>query len=133
LEEIIREWPSREERIELAGHWHVLATITATILLFYFADMMGIKGKARKWFGWTVILSSNLAFGAAVILFLKRIFVSEYAQQAMVDTIYLAIEIGLGTLLISLAVFMLWRLVDLFKKKGHWEAELIEEQQEAKK
>ena len=45
LEEIIREWPSREERIELAGHWHVLATITATILLFYFADMMGLRGR----------------------------------------------------------------------------------------
>ncbi|MEN8242120.1 MAG: hypothetical protein ABFS17_09380 [Chloroflexota bacterium] len=132
LEEIIREWPSREERIELSGHWHVLAAITATILLFYFADMMGLKGKARKWFGWIVIISSDLAFGAAVVFFLKRLFISEYAQQALVDTLMLCVEIGLATLLIALAGFMIWRLVDLFKKKGHWENELIEEQQEAK-
>ena len=110
----------------------MLATITATILLFYFVDMMGLKGKTRKWFGWIVIVSSNLAFGGAVVVFLKRIFVSEYAQQALVDTIMLAIEIGLGTLLVSLAVFMLWRLQDLLRKKGRWEKELAEAQQEVK-
>jgi hypothetical protein len=131
LEEIIREWPAREERIELSGHWHILATITATILLFYFADMMGLKGKARKWFGWIVLISSNVAFGGGVLFFLKRLFISEYAQQALVDTLMLAIEIGLGTLLISLAAFMIWRLQDLFRKKGRWAKELSEAQQEA--
>jgi hypothetical protein len=130
LDEIIREWSAREERIELTGHWHVLAAITATILLFYFADMMGLKGKARQLFGWIVIVSSDLAFGATTVFFLKRLFVSEYAQQALVDTAMLAIEIGLGLLLVSLAVFMGWRLVDLFKKGGRWSQELVEAEQE---
>jgi hypothetical protein len=130
LEEIIREWPAREERIELSAHWHILATITATILLFYFADMIGLKGKARKWFGWTVLISSNLAFLGAVLFFLKRLFISEYAQQALVDSLMLAIEIGLGTLLVVLASFMLWRLIDLFKKEGRWSKELVEAQEE---
>ena len=67
-----------------------------------------------------------------MVLFLKRIFITEYAQQALVDTIMLAIEIGLGTLLVSLAVFMFWRLQDLFRKKGRWEKELAEAQQEVK-
>jgi hypothetical protein len=130
LDEIIREWSAREERIELTGHWHVLSAITATILLFYFADMMGLKGKARQWFGWIVIISSDLAFGATSVFYLKRLFVSEYTQQALVDTIMLAIEIGLGLLLVSLAVFMGWRLIDLFKKGGRWSTELVEAEQE---
>lgn len=127
LDEIIRLWPAREERIELTGHWHVLATIIATILLFYFADMVGLKGKARQWFGWLVIIFSDIAFGATVVFFLKRMFVSEYAQQALVNALMLLIEIGLGTLLVTLCVFMFWRLIDLFKKNGRWRSELAEE------
>jgi hypothetical protein len=130
LDEIIREWSAREERIELAGHWHVLSAITATILLFYFADLMGLKGKKRQWFGWIVILSSNLAFASSTVFYLKRLFVSEYTQQALVNTLMLMIEIGLGLLLVFLAAFMIWRLVDLFKKKGRWAGELEETQKE---
>jgi hypothetical protein len=40
------------------------------------------------------------------------------------------IEIGLGLLLVFLAAFMIWRLVDLFKKKGRWAGELEETQKE---
>ncbi len=132
LDEIIRKWPAREERIELAGHWHILATIIATILLFYIADLFGLKGKTRKWFGWLVIISSNLAFGAAVIFFMKRIFISEAAQQPLVDTVMILIEIGLGSLLIVLGIFMGWRLLDLFKKGGRWSNELEEYNTEVK-
>jgi len=64
LEETMRVMPARDERITLTGHWHILATIIATIILFYFADRMGLKGKARQWFGWFIILGSDLAFGA---------------------------------------------------------------------
>jgi hypothetical protein len=127
LDEIIRVWPAREERIELSGHWHVLAAITATVLLFYFADQMGLKGKARKWFGWLIIISSNIAFGATSVFYLKRLFVSEAAQQPLVDLLMLFIEVGLGALLTVLAAFMIWRLADLFKAKGRWSAELAEE------
>jgi hypothetical protein len=124
LDEIIREWPAREERIELTGHWHVLATITATILLFYIADLLGLKGKARVWFGWIVLISSNIAFAAVDIFYLKRLFITEFSQQGLVDAVMLLIEIGLGTLLVALAVFMVWRLFDLFKRKGKWAQEL---------
>ncbi len=127
LDEIIRVWPAREERLELTGHWHVLSAIIATILLFYFADLVGLKGKAWQWFGWLIIIFSDLAFGATALLFLKRLFISEYAQQALVDVLMLMIEIGLGTLLAVLLVFMLWRLFDLFKKNGRWRTELAEE------
>jgi hypothetical protein len=127
LDEIIRLWPAREERIELTGHWHVLSAIIATILLFYFADLIGLEGKARKWFGWLMLIFSDVAFGATTVFFMKRLFISEYAQQPLVNTVMLLIEIGLGTVLVVLAGFMLWRLIDLFKSKGRWAAELAEE------
>jgi len=130
LDEIIREWPAREERIELTGHWHVLSAITATILLFYFADMMGLKGKARQWFGWLILISSDLAFGATSAFYLKRLFITEYTQQALVDSLMWSIEAGLGILLVILAAFMIWRLIDLFKKDGRWSKELAEVQEE---
>lgn len=120
LDEIIRKWPAREERIELTGHWHVLSAIIATILLFYYADMIGLKGKARKWFGWLIIIFSDLAFGATTILYIKRLFVSEANQQPLVNALMLFIEIGLGTVLTVLAIFMLWRLFELLKKNGAW-------------
>jgi hypothetical protein len=127
LDEIIRKWPAREERVELTGHWHVLSAIIATILLFYFADQIGLKGKARKWFGWLVIISSDIAFGATTVFFMKRLFISEYAQQSLVNAVMLLIEIGLGTLLLVLAAFMTWRLIDLFRKNGHWVKELADD------
>ncbi|MEK6256866.1 MAG: hypothetical protein N2C13_06075 [Chloroflexota bacterium] len=131
LDEIIRVWPAREERIELTGHWHVLSAIIASILLFYYADMIGLKGKARKWFGWSIIIFTDIAFGATAVFFLKRLWVSEVAQQPLVNMVMLFIEVGLGTVLVTLGAFMLWRLIDLFKKQGRWAAELAQEDREA--
>jgi hypothetical protein len=127
LTEIIRVWPAREERITLTGHWHILSGIIATILLLYFVDMAGLKGRVRRWFGWLIILGSDLAFASATAFSLKRLFVSESAQQPLVDTVMLLVEIGLGTVLVVLAAFMLWRLLDLFTANGRWKQELIEE------
>ena len=41
----------------------------------------------------------------------------------MVNTVMLTMEIGLGALLVVLAMVMIWRLLDLFKKKGRWSEE----------
>jgi hypothetical protein len=125
LEEIMRVWPAREERITLTGHWHTLATLIATIMIFYYADMIGLKGKARRWFGWVVIIGSDLAFGATTAFSIKRLFIAaEVAQQPFVNVTSLLTQIGLGSVLIALAAFLVWRLVDLFKRKGRWSQEL---------
>lgn len=128
LDEIIRVWPHREERIILTGHWHILSGLIATIILFYFADLSGLKGKARKWFGWVVILGSDLAFGAVTVFSMKRLFLEQTAQQAVVNWTMLLADIGLAAVLVILAVFLLWRLYDLFLKKGRWAEELTYEQ-----
>jgi hypothetical protein len=130
LDEIFRIWPHREERIILTGHWHILSGIIATIILFYFVDMVGLKGKVRKWFGWLVIIGSNLAFAAVTVFSMKRLFVSESEQQNLVNWTMIIADFGLALVLTVLALFLIWRLLDLFKKDGSWLKERIESGEE---
>ena len=123
LDEIFRVWPAREERIELTGHWHVLSAIIATIILLYYGDMIGLKGRLRRLYGWAIILLSDLAFASVTVFEMKRLFISEAAQQPLVNTVMLLMDFGLAILLVGLAMVMLWRLADLFKKKGRWTEE----------
>lgn len=127
LDEIFRIWPHREERITLTGHWHILASLIATIILFYYGDLSGLKGKVRKWYGWLIIIMSDLAFASATIFSMKRLFVSESEQQSLVNTVMLLMDVGLAIVLVVLAIFMLWRLYDLFREKGYWAKEFKEE------
>jgi hypothetical protein len=124
LDEIFRVWPAREERITLTGHWHILSGIIATIILFYFADLSGLKGRARRWLGWVTIIGSDLAFGAVTIFSLKRLFVTESAQGPLVNWTMLLADLGLAAVLVGLAVFLIWRLYDLLQRQGRWTAEL---------
>jgi len=100
LDEVFRLWPAREERIELTGHWHALSAIVATIILMYYGDMLGLKG---------------------------RLFIEEAVQQPLVNWLMYAIDFGLGMLLVLLAIVMVWRLTDLFKPKGRWTEEATQE------
>jgi len=128
LDEIFRVWPHREERIILTGHWHILSGLIATIILFYFADISGLKGKARQWFGWLILIGSDLAFGSVTVFSMKRLFIDQSSQQGVVNTTMLLTDIGLAGVLVVLAVFMLWRLYDLFLKNGRWAEELQREE-----
>ncbi len=124
LDEIIRVWPWRVERVVLTGHWHILSGIIATIILFYYVDLIGLKGKVRKWFGWLVILSSDLAFLSVTIYGIRWMFVSESGEHLITEWTLLLTDIGLPILLLTLAALLVWRLIDLFRKKGIWLNEL---------
>ncbi len=126
LDAIFRQWPLREERIALTGHWHILSGIIATIILFYYADLAGLRGRARQWFGWTVLLASDLAFATVSVFETKRLFVSEAVQQPLVTVLMLLTDAGLATVLLMLGLLMVWRLVDLFRRDGRWARELAE-------
>ncbi len=123
LDEIFRVWPAREERIELTGHWHVLSAIIATIILMYYGDMIGLKGKVRQWYGWLLIAFSDIAFAAVTIFEMKRLFITEAEQQPLVNALMYIMDFGLAMLLVLLAIVLLWRLMDLFKAKGRWTEE----------
>src|SRR5512136_2314014 len=109
LDEIFRVWPAREERIELTGHWHALSAIIATIILMYYGDMIGLKGKVRQFYGWGLIILSDLAFASVTIFEMKRLFVSQATQQPLVNTVMALMDFGLGMLLVVLAMVMIWR------------------------
>ncbi|MEW5830276.1 MAG: hypothetical protein AB1846_15420 [Chloroflexota bacterium] len=127
LDDIFRVWPAREERIELTGHWHALSAIIATIILLYYGDMLGLKGKVRQLYGWAILILSDIALAAVTVFEMKRLFISEAVQQPLVNALMYAIDFGLGMLLVLLAVVMVWRLVDLFKPKGRWTEEMDHE------
>jgi hypothetical protein len=127
LDEIFRVWPAREERIELTGHWHVLSAIIATIILLYYGDIIGLKGKLRQWYGWSIIVFSDIAFAAVTLFEMKRLFISEAEQQPLVNAIIYSMDAGLGLLLLVLAAVMIWRLIDLFKRRGRWAQEVDQE------
>ena len=126
LDEIFRVWPAREERITLTGHWHVLSGIIATIILLYYADMVGLKGRARKWFGWTIIIFSDLAFASVTVFSMKRLFVSESGQQQLVNWTMLLVDLGLALVLLALAIFLIWQIANLLNPAGDWTKEVAE-------
>jgi hypothetical protein len=133
LEDIFRVWTQREERITLTGHWHILAALIATIILFYYMDMSGLKGKFRKIAGWTIIIGSDIAFAGATIFSMKRLAVDAVHQQPVVNTTMLSIDMGLGAVLILLGIFMIWRLIDLFSTDGVWHREFVDEKERVAK
>ncbi len=59
----------------------------------------------------------------------KRLYVSEAAQQPLVNISMILSDAGLATVLVVLAALMVWRLLDLFKRRGRWATELAEEQE----
>ena len=133
LDKVMMLLPLREERITLTGHWHILAGFIATVLLLYYADRVGLKGKIRQWFGWLIIIGSDIAFFAVTLFETKRLYVAESAQQPLVSFTMLLTDFGLILVLIVLAAFMVYRLIDLFKRRGKWFTELAEAEKEGLK
>jgi hypothetical protein len=131
LDEIFRVWPLRDERVILTGHWHVLSGLIATIILLVYADFAGLEGRLRQVFGWSVILFSDLAFGATLVMMLKPLIVPPSQEANLIDVTTLLMDAGLGVVLIALAALMGWRLVDLFVSRGRWKEELQSAETEA--
>ncbi|MBL7022691.1 MAG: SUMF1/EgtB/PvdO family nonheme iron enzyme [Candidatus Marinimicrobia bacterium] len=118
LEKIFRVIPFREERITLTGHWHILAALTGTIVLMYLmSEVFPLKGKVRKFAGWSIIIGSDIAFAMVTLFSLKRLWVTEEVQEPLVKTYMIFAEIGLGILEVTLGAYLLWLLIKLIKNK----------------
>jgi hypothetical protein len=116
LDEVFRAWPFEAERRILVGHWHVLATLSATILLFLVADRLDVRGWMRQVLGWGVIVGSDLAFTFGA-------FYEFIPPGANREWTTLFLDVGLGLTLVVLAVFLGRRLVDMFSAGGRWARE----------
>ena len=106
-----RAWPLEAERRILTGHWHILATVSAVMMLLLIADRLNVRGWMRQVLGWGVLLGGNLAFTIAI-------FYEFLPPEANRDWTILYMDIGVGLFLIVLALFLGRRLVDLFSDKG---------------
>jgi hypothetical protein len=100
-----------------------LAGIIATIILLYYADLAGMKGRTRQWFGWIVILGSDLAFAAAMVFALAPLLAGDSGPAGLAGTMIVLIDFGLAAVLLALGGFMIWRLMDLFEGQGRWREE----------
>jgi len=114
LDEYFRVIPAEYERRFLSGHWHVLATLCATIMIFLVADYLGQRGWIRRVLGWGVLIGGDLAFAFAVLYMFGP-------QGADMTWTWWFIDAGLGTFLIVLAIFLGGQLLR-FLRPGPWEA-----------
>jgi len=111
-----RAWPMEAEYRILAGHWHILATISAVMMILLIADRLNVRGWMRQVLGWGVLISANVAFTFAV-------FYEFLPPAADRDWTLLYLDIGIALTLIFLALFLGRRLVDLFSARGRWTEE----------
>jgi hypothetical protein len=96
------------ERTILVGHWHILATLSAVLVLFLIADRLGVRGWARQVVGWGLLAGSTLSF----------IFVNVYMfRQPGHEKLWTVpvFETGIAVSLLALAVLVAVLLADRIK------------------
>jgi hypothetical protein len=90
------------------GHWHVLATLTAIIVLFLAMDYFGIKkGRLRDAMAWLLIIGTIIAFSFATLYTLPL-------RQGLEGTIFVIVDIGVMIMFLGITLFVLRRLIDIF-------------------
>jgi len=99
------------ERTALVGHWHILATLSAVMVLFLIADRLGTHGWVRQVVGWGLLLGSALAF-VFVNLFMFR----QPGQEKMWAVPLF--ETGIAVSLLALALFVAVSLVGRARNEG---------------
>jgi hypothetical protein len=100
------------ERTILVGHWHVLATLSAVIVLLLIADRLGAGGGfvslttgwLRQVVGWGLLAGSTLSF------IFVNVYMFRQPGQDMVWTVPF-FEVGIAVSLLALAVFVAAGLV----------------------
>jgi hypothetical protein len=93
------------ERTILVGHWHVLATLSAVIVLFLIADRLGARGWVRQGVGWGLLAGSTLSF-----VFVNVYMFRQPGQEKLWTVPFF--ESGIALSLLALALFVAMLLVD---------------------
>ncbi len=97
------------ERTILVGHWHVLATLSAVLVLLLIADRLGLKGWVRQVVGWGLLAGSTLSF-----VFVNVYMFRQPGQEKLWTVPFF--ETGIALSLLALAVLAAVLLVDRAKE-----------------
>jgi len=87
------------ERTILVGHWHVLATLSAVIVLLLIAERLGIQGWVRQVAGWGLLAGSTLSF-----LFVNLYMFRQPGQERAWTMPFFEAGIALSLLAVALLV-----------------------------
>lgn len=124
-----RSGPLAVETTVARGHWHVLATLSAVILLLLFIDMLNIKDVTGKVMGWLLFAGSLIAFGFALIYLYFPHFDSNWATDldlyesvrefwsSTFGLLPLIQNLGIFLLAIAITVFCFHQLIEILKGK----------------
>jgi hypothetical protein len=99
------------ERSILVGHWHVLATLSAVMVLFLISDRLGTKGWIRQVVGWGLLAGSTLSF-----VFVNVYLFRQPGQEKLWTVPFF--ETGVALSLLALALFVAAHLVDQVRDKA---------------
>jgi hypothetical protein len=99
------------ERTILVGHWHILATLSAVIVLFLIADRLGTGGLMRKLVGWGLLMGSTLSF------VFVNVYMFRQPGQEKVWTIPL-FELGIALSLLAVIIFAAVSLVGQVRQES---------------
>lgn len=123
-----RDGPLAVETTVARGHWHVLATLSAVILILLLIDMVDIQGAARKAMAWLLFVGSLLAFGFALIyLYAPHLDqawannlalytdVKDYWSTTLGGVLPLLLDFGILLIVIALVIFCVHQLMQIIK------------------
>ena len=99
------------ERVFNAGHWHVLATLMAIMVMLLVIDYFGAEGKIRQLLGWMLTIGSILAFGFAQVYMIRT---------PEIDTSWaiIPIDIGVAMMVIAVGIYCIYLIVSYFKQSS---------------
>jgi len=105
--ESIRQLPFEVEKAITTGHWHILATLTAVIMLLLTIDYLGVQGKARQISGWFLTVGNIFAFGFTVV----------YMFKDRVTWTYYFFDLGLTLIVVAIVIFCVHELIEILQGK----------------
>ncbi|MHA1983468.1 MAG: hypothetical protein ACW967_03860, partial [Candidatus Hodarchaeales archaeon] len=90
------------------GHWHILATLTAIIILFLAMDYFGIrKGRIRDSMAWLLTIGTIIAFFFATLYMLP-------VREGLEEMLFVVIDIGVAIMFSGIIIFVISHLYNIF-------------------
>ncbi|UCG03822.1 MAG: hypothetical protein JSW11_07510 [Candidatus Heimdallarchaeota archaeon] len=122
-----RDGPLAIETTVARGHWHVLATLSAIILLLLVIDVLDIQGIWRKVIAWLLFAGSVIAFGLATIFLyfphLDQTWATNLTKYVDVQEFWnetafwlpLVIDFGIMLFVVAITIFCFHQLIEILK------------------